>query len=254
MAVPKVVVLGAMVVGIGAVVTWRIRDALREPPGDEAGGGEGTGECKRIQEEVERKAPEGSAVPGETVVRPSKPPTTPYLRLATLRHPGTLEAHKRVLGDRHRNYDCMVARAASLGGNAIYVESVDDQVAGMAIGQGEVVEGVYLLHAGSVPAPARERLRERACVALEVFPGESADRSGLKEGDILVSLDGSADGSLADTCWVAERLRQVPPEGTAKIQVLRAGIEQTLSLTKHGNRFGYEYKRVPILIAAALAQ
>lgn len=247
---PKGIILGICAVVIAIVAGLRIRDAWREPPG---GGDERTGSCKRIRVEVERKAPEHPSFPGHKVVRQEQPPATPHLRLATLRHSGTVEAHRRVLGDFQRNYDCVVAKAGALGANGIYVERVDDQVAGLPIGQGEIVEVAYLLHAGSVPAPLREALAGRACMVTEIFAGESAERSGLRVGDLLVRLEGTTAGPSADPCAITTPLRAVPPGGSARLVVQRDGGEQTLTMAKQGDRFGYAYQAVPILDPAALA-
>jgi membrane-associated protease RseP (regulator of RpoE activity) len=61
-----------------------------------------------------------------------------------------------------------------------------------------------------------------------VTPGSPAEKAGVREGDILVRLDGQA---IANLEGYSAMLRTLKPGQTVQLVLARAGVEQTLAVT-----------------------
>ena len=61
-----------------------------------------------------------------------------------------------------------------------------------------------------------------------VTPGSPAEKAGVKEGDVLLKLDGK---DVADLQGFSGLLRELTPGQTVKVVLLRGGQEQTLDVT-----------------------
>jgi serine protease Do len=61
-----------------------------------------------------------------------------------------------------------------------------------------------------------------------VTPGSPAERSGVKEGDVLMKIDGK---DVADLPGFSGILRGLTPGQTVKVVLVRGGQEQTLDVT-----------------------
>lgn len=58
---------------------------------------------------------------------------------------------------------------------------------------------------------------------LKVSPGGAAEEAGLKDGDIIISLDGRKIAGDGSNRAVLEHMREVKPDQKVKVRVLRAG-------------------------------
>jgi serine protease Do len=61
-----------------------------------------------------------------------------------------------------------------------------------------------------------------------VTPGSPAEKAGVKEGDVLLKIDGKDVASLQGFSGL---LRELTPGQTVKVVLLRGGQEQTLDVT-----------------------
>ncbi len=84
---------------------------------------------------------------------------------------------------------------------------------------------------GLLPAAAREAgIGERGAVLVtSVSPGGAADAAGLREGDIVLALDGHA---LADAADLQERVSAAPPGSVLGFRIWRHGQGMTLNLVR----------------------
>ena len=72
---------------------------------------------------------------------------------------------------------------------------------------------------------------ERGAVVMKVVTGSPAEKSGLKENDVIVSFNGRRVDSVRE---LQRLLSETPPERTVQIEIIRGGSHQTVaaSLTK----------------------
>ena len=59
-------------------------------------------------------------------------------------------------------------------------------------------------------------------------PGSPAEKAGVKEGDVLLKIDGK---DVANLQGFSGLLRELTPGQTVKVVLLRGGQEQTLDVT-----------------------
>jgi S1-C subfamily serine protease len=115
-------------------------------------------------------------------------------------------------------------------GLAVPVNEATRRIIGSLIGEGRFRRAYVGIAGGPRPLPprARERYGDRNAVeVVEVVSGSPADRAGVRDGDLIVELDGREVTSAADLqrMMVAELIGTPVP-----VQVWRAGGEVELSL------------------------
>jgi C-terminal processing protease CtpA/Prc len=231
---------------VALVAVTRIRGALREadaaaPPGDAVE--------DWVRREVERSFP-GVRVP--KAFGYDAEPTTPHVRLGTLHIRSSLQHHRKMLTMRNEQYQPAYTAIIEMGGNAWVKERIDEVVPGLDPRSGELVETVYLLHAGEVPAELRPAFDGWACQVTEVPKGSPAEASGMVAGDLLMELNGGGQLAQAkgedDRCAaVVGSLLALKPNEPGSLKVLRGGREVEFTIVRAGDRFGYKYMKVPVL-------
>src|SRR5438105_3053293 len=84
--------------------------------------------------------------------------------------------------------------------------------------------GAYLEEV--TPERARELglTEERGAIVMKVVAGSPAEKSGLKENDVIVSFNGRRVDSVRE---LQRLLSETPPERTIQIEVIRGGSHQT---------------------------
>jgi hypothetical protein len=94
---------------------------------------------------------------------------------------------------------------------------------------------VRLARASTAPIPAPPAVRSfgfdavrrgASLVAVRVMPGSAAERAGVREGDEIVRVDGTAASALAPGAWSALRARTTP----VAFELARDGATRTLTL------------------------
>jgi len=68
---------------------------------------------------------------------------------------------------------------------------------------------------------------ERGAIVMKVVAGSPAEKSGLKENDVIVSFNGRRVDSVRE---LQRLLSETPPERTVQIEVVRGGSHQTLAV------------------------
>lgn len=66
---------------------------------------------------------------------------------------------------------------------------------------------------------------------LEVSPGGPAAEAGVREGDVITALNGTAVTGAQSARKLVERMRQVAPDSTVTLRILRAGKQHELRVT-----------------------
>jgi hypothetical protein len=236
----------ALVVVVALVAVTRIRSARREadpeaPPGDAVE--------DWVRRDVERSFP---GVRTSKVYGYDAEPTTPHVRLGTLHIRGSLEHERRMMTRRSEQYQAAYKAILEMGGNAFVKERIDEVVPGLDPLSGELVETVYLLHAGEVPAELRPAFDGWACQVAEVPKGTPAEASGMVEGDLLMELNGGGQLAQAkgedDRCAaVAGPIMALKANEPGRLKVLRGGREVELTIVRAGDKFGYKYMKVPVI-------
>jgi S1-C subfamily serine protease len=115
-------------------------------------------------------------------------------------------------------------------GLAVPVNEATRRIIGSLISEGRFRRAYVGIAGGPRPLPprARERYGDRSAVeVVEVVSGSPADRAGVRDGDLIVELDGEAVTSAGDLqrMMVAELIGTPVP-----VRVWRAGGEVELSL------------------------
>ena len=115
-------------------------------------------------------------------------------------------------------------------GLAVPVNEATRRIIGSLISEGHFRRAYLGIAGGPRPLPprARERHGDRSAVeVVEVVSGSPADRAGVREGDLILELDGSAVTSAADL----QRMMVAELIGTAvPLRVWRSGDDVELSL------------------------
>lgn len=242
----KLMAVVALVAAVALVAVVRIRSALQEasagaPPSGAAG--------EWVRREVVRSFP-GVRVP--EAFGYDAEPTTPHVRLGTLYIRSNLEQHRRMMTMRREQYQPAYTAIMEMGGNAWVKERINEGVPGMDPQSGELVEAVYLLHAGEVPAELRPAFDGWACQVTAVPKDTPAEASGMVEGDLLVELNGGGHLAQAkgqeDRCAaVVGAITALKPNEPGTLKVLRGGKEVELTIVRPGDKFGYKYMKVPVI-------
>jgi S1-C subfamily serine protease len=120
---------------------------------------------------------------------------------------------------------------AGLGlGLAVPINGATRRIVGALMSEGRVRRAFLGVAGGPRPLPPRARARwgDRTGVeVVEVVPGSPADRAGLREGDLIVQLDGRRTESAADL----QRMMTAELIGRpVAVAVWRAGGEATVEL------------------------
>lgn len=242
----KLVAAAGLVAIVALVAVIRIRSALREadvdaPPGDSVEAW--------VRRDVERSFP---GVRTSKVYGYLAEPATPHVRLGTLHVRGSLEQERRMMTKRSGQYQPAYKAILEMGGNAFVKERIDENVPGLDPQSGELVETVYLLHAGEVPAQLRPAFDGGACQVVDVPKGSPAEASGMAAGDVLMELNGGGHLAQAkgqdDRCAaVAGAIMALKPNEPGRLKVLRGGSEVELTIVRSGDKFGHAYIQVPVL-------
>jgi S1-C subfamily serine protease len=115
-------------------------------------------------------------------------------------------------------------------GLAVPVNEATRRIIGSLISEGRFRRAYLGIAGGPRPLPprARDRYGDRSAVeVVEVVSGSPADRAGVREGDLIVELDGRPVTSAADLqrMMVADLIGAAVP-----LRVWRAGEDTELSL------------------------
>lgn len=243
----KLGVAVALVVAVAAVFVVRTRSAL-EDAGDEISG------TDNWQITVEDHTPSPVKWDASRLSGFDAEPTGPHLRIATFRVTGPVTRLREISADSGQHFLNVRQRMTELHANAYVHEGVDDQVPGLVADQAELIEGIYLIHAGEVGEPYRSQLGKMACQITSVTPGSPAEVGGMKVGDVMVDLDDAgiaeASGKADNPCRpINDAMKSLPPNQPGQLLVLRDGVPVTLTVSRPGTKFGFDYLPVPILSA-----
>lgn len=237
-----VVLLAALV--FVPIIIWRSARAV-----DSAGLGSDSRDWNAFMKvTTERTAP--SWYQPKKAYRLEAEPSGPHLKLGLIRFEQPAKSAKRLLATSEY-YGPVAQRARELGANSYVIESVDENVPGLAEGKAEVVHVLYLEHAGVVP-PGWRGGASQFCQATRILPSSIAERAGMKAGDVFIEVDGKnvVRAGVDDPCepYLAELLK-VPDGAQTAVRVIRNGEEVVIRMTRQGPQFGYQYATVPLLDA-----
>jgi hypothetical protein len=173
------------------------------------------------------------------------PAVTPYIKLAVLRHEGNAiygDKSDREYGHIHQ---AQLDAGMEAGGNAFFNAPAE------RVGTDHVVvtTSIALAHPGPLSRAARDRYFSSGKVLMitRVVRGGEAERAGLKVNDLLVAINGQPVPAGDDRAFKA-LTGSVPANGTMRIELLRAGTMQTLTMVRPGNKlFGYNWVVGPVL-------
>lgn len=240
-----VIVVGAAL--IGAVVLYRSAQVVFEHVGERAEA------HRRLEAEcaakVEREPENESPLPtyrSRIAYRRTTPPPGGAIRLATLRLPGRVAAHRRITESDTLQYQCLYDAIVALGGNSYVVERIEPDPA--APDDGKLVEGVYLVASPKLPAQHAARFPHRVSVVTDVFENSPAERSGVRPGDVFVDLDHRGLGEGAgESTEVDDAIIGLADGVAATVTVVRDGEVLDLPVMKERGKFGYRYQAAPLL-------
>ena len=88
--------------------------------------------------------------------------------------------------------------------------------------------GVYLEEVTPDRAKELNLKEERGAIVMKVVTDSPADKSGLKENDVIVSFNGRRVDSVRE---LQRLLNETPADRSVQIEVIRAGSRQTLATT-----------------------
>lgn len=234
----------ALVVCVAFILVWRTRGAIREAEG---GGDEHDDGSASITVELLQPSPVEYRAPD--VFGFSSVPPVPHLRIATIRVVGPTRELQHKLANPKDHYESVHHKMVELNANAYVHERVDDQAPGLGFDEAELIEAVYLVHAGRVQEPLRRELQNRACLLTEVTPGSAAEEAGLQVGDLVIDVDGTrfVEEGLRenDACRPIQRALREPNK--VRLGILRSGELLQVEMARRGAKFGIFYRDVPIL-------
>jgi C-terminal processing protease CtpA/Prc len=93
------------------------------------------------------------------------------------------------------------------------------------LGQGGYL-GVYLEEVSGERVKELGLKEERGALIMKVVTGSPAEKAGLKENDVIVSMNGRRVDSVIE---LQRMLRETPPDRTVTFEVVRNGAPQTLT-------------------------
>jgi len=88
--------------------------------------------------------------------------------------------------------------------------------------------GVYLEEVTPDRSKELGLREERGAIVMKVVAGSPAEKSGLKENDVIVSFNGRRVDSVRE---MQRLLNETPPDRSVQIEVVRGGSHQTLAAT-----------------------
>jgi serine protease Do len=88
--------------------------------------------------------------------------------------------------------------------------------------------GVYLEEVTPERTKELGLREERGAIVMKVVAGSPAEKSGLKENDVIVSFNGRRVDSVRE---LQRLLNETPPDRSVQIEVVRGGSHQTLAAT-----------------------
>lgn len=100
-------------------------------------------------------------------------------------------------------------------------------VFGLEMGGGGYL-GVYLEEVTSERTKELGLQEERGAIVMKVVAGGPAEKSGLKENDVIVSFNGRRVDSVRE---LQRLLSETPADRTVQVEVIRGGSHQTLATT-----------------------
>jgi hypothetical protein len=126
-----------------------------------------------------------------------------------------------------RRFSMMKILTSSILFASIAVLGLPSASAGEASAGGE--QGYMGVKLGPIPEALAAHLKDpRGSIVEDVLPGSPADKAGLQDLDLIVSLNGQALGSPNE---VRDRVRGTKPGETVKLGILRGNQEMTLEVT-----------------------
>jgi serine protease Do len=112
-------------------------------------------------------------------------------------------------------------------GFAIPIDDVKD-VLPQLIAKGKVERGMLGVRVDSDRSPAASAEERRGARVRAVERGSPAERSGLREGDVIVSVDGARLGRESD---LPRMIASRPPGTRTAIGIVREGARRTIAVT-----------------------
>jgi serine protease Do len=114
------------------------------------------------------------------------------------------------------------------------VEATSPGWFGLELGTGDSYLGVYLEEVTPERKKELNLSEERGAIVMKVVAGSPAEKSGLKENDVIVSFNGRRVDSVRE---LQRLLNETPAERAVQIEVVRGGSRQNLttSLSKRSS-------------------
>lgn len=178
-------------------------------------------------------------------------PTTPHVRLATVRIANAVLKHQELV--RRRMYWEPVRHAVPAA-NVYTIEGIDQTASGLPEGWGELIHGLYLLHAGKVPPDFTRVAGQLFCQVTAVMPGQEFERAGVIPGDLMVDVDDrhvlpierQTDPFMCRP--IVDALQKPDPGSEVVLSVIRDGQRQTVRLVRPTGMYGFRHQEVPELV------
>jgi hypothetical protein len=173
------------------------------------------------------------------------PAVTPYVRLAVLRQLGNAAFGDKSDHEYGHIHQAQLDVGIEAGGNAFF----NAPARRLGFDQVEVTTTIALAHPGPIARALRDRLfpSGQVMMIVRVIPGSAADRGGLKVNDVMVTINGQPVPAGDDEAFKA-LTGSIPADGTMRLEVLRAGALQTLTLVRPGDKlFGYTWVVAPVV-------
>ncbi len=170
-------------------------------------------------------------------------PELPFVELAKVRHRGN-GAYMANNARPEHTHDPVCRAVTQTGANAFFDEPAT--LVGKDLYE-QVSHAIYL-YVGSTP-PNREAAEKarRGCLITGVVAGSSAERAGLRGGDLLLKIAGIAPSDTTCDSMVG-LLDGVTRGGRVEVEVRRGAEQAVVALVRPpAGLYGYRYLPIPVL-------
>lgn len=169
----------------------------------------------------------------------------PHISLARVRTSGNAAYARNMDHGRNHRHDDLRQKMLEVGANAYYNEPSRK----IAEDRWEIVSVAVYAHAGPLSAAQRAAYfgAGAACLISGVAADSPAARDGLRTGDLVALVAGTAVAPNNQCAALHTRLDAVDRGSSVSLTVLRGGVETALQLTRpKEGRYGYWYSDVPV--------